>query len=91
MFSKILPGVGRLANFFHDARRSSLYGNARNFMNVEMTYGLEMKEYIPQETKKAITKKHIRSVFLLVFNDTRNKVMTRSPDTGWDPIVLASV
>lgn len=46
---------------------------------------------MPQETKKAVTKQDNISVFLLVFNDIGNKVTTKSPNTNWDPIVLASV
>lgn len=73
MFSRVLPGAEGLASFFHDPRTSSLYGNTRNFVNVKLTYVVERKN-MPRETKKAIIKQGIGSVFLLGFNDIGNKV-----------------
>lgn len=51
---RVLPGFGNLASFFRDPRTSSLYGNTRNFINVRLTYVLEMKEICHGEPKELL-------------------------------------
>lgn len=63
MFSKVLPGIGSLASFFCDPRKSSLSGNARNFMKVKLTYGLKIKVVCHKKPKKMLRNKAVGMYF----------------------------